>query len=92
MIVSFKNKGLAELFATARSAKIPRPFHGRISRQLSALGDASVPSDMDIPGWGFHALKGFKPIRYAVSVNGPWRLTFEFDGPDACRVDFEQYH
>jgi proteic killer suppression protein len=25
-------------------------------------------------------------------VNGPWCITFEFDGSDAHRVDFEQYH
>ncbi|RUZ51255.1 plasmid maintenance system killer, partial [Mesorhizobium sp. M7A.F.Ca.CA.004.05.2.1] len=27
-----------------------------------------------------------------VHVNGPWCITFEFDGKDAARVDFEQYH
>jgi proteic killer suppression protein len=27
-----------------------------------------------------------------VHVNGPWCLTFEFDGNDAAHVDFEQYH
>jgi proteic killer suppression protein len=25
-------------------------------------------------------------------VNGPWCITFEFDGADVHRVDFEQYH
>jgi proteic killer suppression protein len=25
-------------------------------------------------------------------VNGPWCITFEFEGGDAFRVDFEQYH
>jgi len=27
-----------------------------------------------------------------VHVNGPWCITFEFDGENAMRVDFEQYH
>jgi len=31
-------------------------------------------------------------IRYTVHVNGPWCITFEFDGDDAGRVDFERYH
>jgi proteic killer suppression protein len=43
------------------------------------------------PGFDFHALRGFKPTRYSVHVNGPWCITFEFDNGDACRVDFEQY-
>jgi proteic killer suppression protein len=47
---------------------------------------------MNIPGFGFHGLKGMTPKRYALSVNGPWRITFEFEGENAIRVDFEQYH
>lgn len=27
---------------------------------------------MDLPGFDFHALKGFNPTRYTVHVNGPW--------------------
>ena len=92
MLKSLNHKGLAELFTTGRSAKIPKHFQARVMRQLDALDNASRPDDMNVPGWGFHSLKGFRPTRYAVSVNGPWRLTFEFDGLDACRVDFEQYH
>jgi proteic killer suppression protein len=33
-----------------------------------------------------------KNVRYAISVNGPWRITFEWQGEDAFRVDLEQYH
>jgi toxin HigB-1 len=47
---------------------------------------------MNLPGFDFHALKGFVPTRYKVHVNGPWCITFEFDSGDALRVDFEQYH
>lgn len=53
---------------------------------------ARVPEDMNIPGFAFHALRGFRPIRYSVHVNGPWCLTFAFDEGDAYRVDLEQYH
>jgi hypothetical protein len=31
---------------------------------------------MNIPGFDFHALRGFYPIRYTVHVNGPWCITF----------------
>jgi plasmid maintenance system killer protein len=27
-----------------------------------------------------------------MAVNGPWRITFEFDSGHAFRVDLEQYH
>ncbi len=38
-----------------------------------------------------HALHG-KPKRYAIAVNGPWRITFEWQEGAAWRVDLEQYH
>lgn len=44
-----------------------------------------------MPGWGLHPLQG-KPERFAISVNGPWRITFEWEDGDALRVDLEQYH
>jgi proteic killer suppression protein len=56
------------------------------------LDAVAMPGEMNIPGLDFHALRGFKPTRYSVHVNGPWCVTFEFEGDDACRVDFEQYH
>jgi toxin HigB-1 len=46
---------------------------------------------MNLPGFHFHSLRG-KPKRYAVSVNGPWRITFEFGEGDATKVDLENYH
>jgi proteic killer suppression protein len=46
---------------------------------------------MNAPGFNFHRLRG-KPTRDTVHVNGPWCLTFEWDGEDALRVDLEQYH
>jgi proteic killer suppression protein len=51
-----------------------------------------MPEEMNTPGFDFHALRGFKPTRYSVHVNGPWCITFEFEGGDACRIDFERYH
>jgi proteic killer suppression protein len=92
MIASFIHKGLAELFASGRTAKINKSFHTRLIARLDALDVASVPCDMNVPGWNFHQLKGFTPTRYSVHVNGPWCLTFEFTGTDAARLNFEDYH
>jgi proteic killer suppression protein len=64
----------------------------RIVARLEALDTANRPEDMRVPGFDFHALKGFRPTRYTVHVNGPWCITFSFDGEDAVAVDFEQYH
>jgi proteic killer suppression protein len=92
MIRSFKSKALADLWATRKTGKIDPKMHSRILRRLDRLDVASSPQEMDLPGFDFHALKGRKPSRYTVHVNGPWCITFEWEKGDACRVDYEQYH
>ena len=91
MIRSFRNKGLAELFRTGKGAKVRPDLHVRALRRLDALNAASDPEDLNIPGFDFHPLKGNKPTRYTVHINGPWCITFEWADGDALHVDIEQY-
>ena len=91
MIGSWRHKGLRELFGAGTSAKVRADQHRKCLRLLDALDQAAVPEDMNLPGWHFHGLQG-KPKRYAVAVNGPWRITFGFIDGDAIDVDLEQYH
>jgi proteic killer suppression protein len=51
-----------------------------------------APSELAVPGFDFHGLKGFVPTRYTIHVNGPSCITFEWESGDAWRVDLEQYH
>ena len=66
-------------------------LHARCLRRLEALDQADLLRDLNLPGFGLHLLHG-KPQRYSISVNGPWRITFEWEEGDAVRVGFEQYH
>jgi proteic killer suppression protein len=90
MLKSFKNKALANLWATGKS-KIDARFHKRILVRLDRLDAATSIEAMNLPGFEFHPLKG-KPQRFSIHVNGPWCLTFEFIDGDAYRIEFEQYH
>jgi proteic killer suppression protein len=92
VIRSFKSRALAELWESGRTAKIDTRMQERALRRLDRLDVAATPEEMNTPGFDFHPLRGFKPTRYSVHVNGPWCITFEFENGDACRVDFEQYH
>jgi proteic killer suppression protein len=91
MIRTFKGKGLAELWEKGRTAKIDARMHERFLRRLDRLDVAVRSEEMNLPGFDFHPLKGFKPTRDSVQVNGPWCITFEFEDGDAVRIDFEQY-
>ena len=91
MIKTFKHKPLSDLWATGKTSKIDAKMHDRILRRLDHLDVAATAAEMNLPGYDFHALRG-KPTRYSVHVNGPWCITFEFEGGNATKVDFEQYH
>jgi toxin HigB-1 len=92
MITSFRHKGLKELFEAGKTARIGKQMHKRIMERLDALDAAEAPAAVNVPGYDFHALRGFRPTRYSIHVNGPWCITFEFEGENAVRVDYEQYH
>lgn len=60
--------------------------------QLAALHTAQAVEDMDIPGFRLHPLKGQTRGRWSITVNGNWRLTFEFQDGNAYVLDYEDYH
>jgi len=91
MIESFKHKSLQELFEKGSSAKLQKALAERALRRLDAIDTAKTPEALNVPGFDFHGLQG-KPKRYSVHVNGPWCITFEWQGENAVKVDFENYH
>lgn len=91
VIVSFRHKGLKELFETGKSSKVDPRLQQRCSDVLDAIDAAVNQQDLNLPGFDFHPLRG-KPVRHSIHVNGPWTITFEWDAPKAIRVDLEQYH
>jgi len=59
---------------------------------LAALDTAQQINDMDAPGFRLHTLSGRLKGRWSVTVNGNWRLTFEFRDRDIYLLDYEDYH
>jgi proteic killer suppression protein len=91
MIRSFRHKGLAKLWNDGDPKGVRSDLLVRVRRLLTALDGAQDMRELDVPGWKLHKLHG-EPVRYALSVNGPWRITFEWEDGEAIRVDLEQYH
>lgn len=92
MIQSFRHKGLRRYHESGNAAGI-QPHHAkRLRMLLTALDTAQSIDDMDIPGFRLHLLKGARPRRWSVWVNGNWRVTFEFKDGHAYVLDYEDYH
>jgi proteic killer suppression protein len=91
MIRSFRSRALKALWSKGDASKIPPALLSRLRVRLNTLHAAPAPEGMNIPGFNFHKLRG-KPVRYTVHVNGPWCVTFGWQGEDAVEVDLEDYH
>ena len=92
MIESFRHAGLELFFTTGSKAGIQPKHAPRLRLQLGQLDAATVPADMNLPGWRFHPLKGYLAGHYAVWVDKSWRLTFAFAGGNAVLLDYQDYH
>jgi proteic killer suppression protein len=92
MIKSFRHKGLRRFFEAGNTAGIQAAHVKRLRMQLLALDTAVIIDDMDLPGFRLHPLKGGQRGRWSITVNGNWRITFEFVGGHAYVIDYEDYH
>lgn len=92
MIVRFRHKGLQRFFETGDHRGIDTKHAPRIRRLLDRLDASTEPQDMNLPGLGFHPLKGDRKGVYAVEVSGNWRMTFRYAPDGAYDVNLEDYH
>lgn len=80
------------MFETGNASGVQASHAKRLRLQLSALDTAQVIEDMDISGFRLHPLKGIMKKRWSITVNGNWRITFEFEDGNAFVLDYEDYH
>jgi proteic killer suppression protein len=60
---------------------------------LAALDAATTLADLkSLKSVGLHKLKGDRQAQWAMTVNGPWRICFEFRSGDAFEVEIVDYH
>ena len=60
---------------------------------LAALDAATSLNDLSpLKSVGLHKLTGDRKGEWAMTVNGPWRICFEFRKGDAFNVEIVDYH
>ena len=92
MIRSFRHRGLKRLFDDGDPSRIRPDLVEKVENILSVMNAASVPQDLNLPGYRLHALKGDRKGYWAVTVRANWRIVFRFKDGDALDVDFVDYH
>jgi proteic killer suppression protein len=92
MIGSFRSRALRALWERNDASGVNPNALARIRRILSILDAAENIRDLDVPGFRFHALRGYQPRRYSMRVTGNWRVTFAFEDGRAEAIALEDYH
>jgi len=92
MIASFRSRALKRYWERSETKRLPPASVERIKLILDRLDAALTPADLDLPGLGFHSLRGDRKGEFAVSVTRNWRITFGWLDGDAVDVDLEDYH
>jgi proteic killer suppression protein len=92
MIKTFKHKGLEKFYLNGTTRGIQASHATKLRMQMAALDSAHTIMDMDIPGYRLHELKGSRKGIWSITVNGNWRITFEFIDGNAYIVNYEDYH
>jgi proteic killer suppression protein len=93
MIRSWRNSASRKIWEGER----PNQFRGLdVSAAvdlLLALNVAKSLHDLSpLQSVGLHKLKGDRKGQWAMTVNGPWRICFEFRRGDAHDVEIVDYH
>jgi len=92
MIRTFRHKGLRRFFMDDDRRGVPADHANKLGRILARLQAARTVSDMDLPGYRLHPLKGEFKGFYAVTVQANWRVIFRFADGDALDVDYLDYY
>ena len=72
--------------------KIHTTHRTRIATILSDLDVAAKVSDLDLPTYKLHSLKGDLAGFWSIRVSRNWRIVFRFERGDAYDVSLIDYH
>ncbi|MEI9918824.1 MAG: type II toxin-antitoxin system RelE/ParE family toxin [Bacteroidota bacterium] len=92
MIISFRHKGLQELFEDGETRRLPQSRLEKIFERLAILDSAGLLQDLNRPGFRLHQLKGSLDGYLSINVTGNYRLIFRFVGANVFDVDFLDTH
>ena len=92
MIRAIRHKGLKRLHEDDDARGVIAEHAVKLRDILARLDAAQTASDMDLPGFRLHPLRGEMKGFWAVRVRANWRIIFRFSDHDASDVDYLDYH
>ena len=69
MIRSFRHRGLKRFYERGDPRRVRADLAGRVAVALADLDAARKPSDLDLPGYRLHPLKGDLKGLWSISIS-----------------------
>jgi len=91
VIRSIRHKGLKRLHEDDDPRGVIVEHGDKLRDILARLDAAGDISDMDLPGFRLHPLKGESKGLWAVTVRANWRVIFRIANGDVRDVDYVDY-
>ena len=93
MIKSFKNAATEKLHQEGKATGFRGVDVELALERLDVLDAATRLADIPpLRSIHLHRLKGNRTGQWAISINGPWRICFEWRDGDAYNVEITDYH
>ena len=93
MILDFKCKETAKIWAGEVSKKLPREIQQVALRKLFMLNSAINLVDLRIPPANrLEALKDDRKGQHSIRINDQWRICFVWTDAGAAQVEIVDYH
>lgn len=86
------HKGLKRLYEDDDARGVLAEHVSKLRNILARLDAALTISDLDLPGFQLHSLKGDLEGYWAITVRANWRVIFRFRDGDVFDVDYVDYH
>lgn len=93
MIRSWRNTATRRFAEEGKASKFRGLDTEAAAELLAALDAATSLGDLSpLKSVGLHKLTGSRRGQWAMTVNGPWRICFEFRKGEAFEVEIVDYH
>lgn len=93
MIRSWANRSSQRFYEQGKLSRFRGLDVDMANELLAALDAATSLNDLSpLKSVGLHKLTGDRKGQWSMTINGPWRICFEFRKGDAYNVEVVDYH
>ncbi len=93
MIISFKNRETARIYARQGSRRLPTDIQRVALRKLKILNNAHRLDDLRVPPANrLEKLRGNRSGQYSIRINERYRVCFTWRDGNALDVEIVDYH